>query len=151
MSQSATLTLREVAELFKTLPMPAEMPQGAYQGGMAAIPKVDTFSPTLHRFLLSFINGPLCNWLWRGKWFDGEGQGANFWLTRSAKLQKGLYLCSLDDSGQCMRLNYNRQDNPNLLRGMSAELRQWQANKLLGQVSINGKKSLFFTLTKIED
>lgn len=146
MGDTSAMTNAELTALFATLPMPQAMPSGPCRGGVPALPGGDALPPALHRWLLAFVNGPLCNWLWRGKWFDGADEGANYWLFADARLQLARYRCRMEPASGCLVLDYDRSDNPRRLRALRGELRQWRPRTLLGRVRLGPRLTIFFTL-----
>ena len=148
MSNNPVMTSVELADLFARLPSPDALPAGAFKGRMPALPGTDRWPLLVRRLILGFINGPLGNWFWRGKWFDGEGGGANYWFCPDARLRKACYYSRLDSDSACLVLDYNRSENPGPVRALGAELRQWQPGKLLGRFRMGDNFTLYFTLEK---
>ncbi|MBF6355697.1 hypothetical protein IU449_14270 [Nocardia higoensis] len=141
--RSVTQSMSECEQQFDRLPAP--QPDGAllgtYRGRVVAIPGI-TGSPTPLRRLAD-VTIPRMRFPWYGKSFDGSS-GANVWLTSTGRFLRFRYAVHYSDSG--VRLTYDVQENPALLRGLEAEIRSLAPGRYLCRAIHKGRVLLYFTL-----
>ena len=124
--------------------------EGCYRGQALSLPGLRYLPAGVYRAMMRIVNSPLINFVWKGKYFHLQ-QGANLWFLCSTRWVFARYQYYYHNND--ILLNYHVTENPGFLHQLSARLRQLDSSPqvLIGQVIINNRPVMFFSLTAIEE